>query len=212
VTTTRKAPAKRRSATRRATPKTPRKPEPILLDIACGQTKPEGWVGIDLAGDADIVHDLFVFPWPIDDATVSQARCSHFVEHIPHWRPGWSKDGWWLFFDELDRILIPEGTAEFWHPYSRHDRADWDPTHERAIHENTWYYLDAAWREAQGLSHYPTDVNFEVVLISGLGIPDPVANRSPDYLAYAREHLYNVVADLHVTVRKRITAAGSATG
>jgi hypothetical protein len=37
------------------------------LDIACGQNKADGWVGIDIAADthADIVHDLLSFPWPI---------------------------------------------------------------------------------------------------------------------------------------------------
>jgi hypothetical protein len=174
-----------------------------MLDIACGQAKAEGWVGIDLAGDADITHDLFSFPWPIATGTVAEARCSHFVEHIPHWMPGWDKDGWWLFFEELQRILVPGGTAEFWHPYSRSDRAWWDPTHTRAIHETTWYYLDADWRAQQGLSHYATTADFEVVLIDGIGVPDAIVNRNDEYQAHARAYFHNVLADLHVTVKSR---------
>lgn len=175
----------------------------MKLDIACGNAKQEGWTGIDLAGDADIVHDLFVYPWPIEDGSVEEARCSHFVEHIPHWRPGWEKDGWFLFFEEVNRILAPGAPLEVWHPYSRSDRAFWDPTHERFINEMTWYYLDAGWRELQGLDHYPTDVDFEIVVIDGVGVPDSVANRNADYQSYARTHLFNAISDLHVSLRKR---------
>lgn len=176
---------------------------PVRLDIACGQAKPEGWTGIDLAGDADIVHDLFEFPWPIGDGTVIEARCSHFVEHIPHWRPGWAKDGWFLFFEELYRICATNARIEVWHPYGRSDRAWWDPTHERAIMPETWYYLDRNWRAAQGLDHYPFEADFEVMVIDGQGVPDGIMTRNDDYQAYARAHYANVFADLHVVLRVR---------
>ena len=145
--------------TKSTVPGTNGKTEPKLhapkkLDIACGQNKQAGFKGIDIRGDADIVHDLNVFPWPIKTSSVKEAFCSHYVEHIPHWRPGWERDGWWLFFDELHRIMAKDATIQIHHPYVKNDRAFWDPTHDRYIHEVTWYYLSKQWREMQGLDHY----------------------------------------------------------
>ena len=115
---------------------------PKKLDIACGQNKQKGFKGIDIAGDADIFHDLNEIPWPIKSNSVEQVFCSHFVEHIPHWRPGWEADGWFSFFDELYRVMKPDATAEFIHPYVTSVRAFWDPTHVRYIHEVSWHYLN----------------------------------------------------------------------
>jgi hypothetical protein len=107
---------------------------PRKLDIACGQRKQAGYKGIDIAGNPDIVHDLNDFPWPIKTSSVKEVFCSHYVEHIPHWMPGWERDGWWMFFDELYRIMAKGATALFFHPYAKSDRAFWDPTHTRYVH------------------------------------------------------------------------------
>lgn len=174
---------------------------PEKLDIACGQNKQEGFTGIDIAGDADIVHNLNTYPWPIRANSVSEVFCSHYVEHIPH---GSSvKDGWWLFFDEVFRICKPGALLKFVHPYAKSDRAFWDPTHTRYIHETTWYYLDAGWRKAQGLDHYQTKVDFEVALISGTGLADRFAAKHHEAQAYAREHYWNVIPDLVVDLKVR---------
>lgn len=183
---------------------------PKKLDIACGQNKTKGFTGIDISGDADITHDLFKFPWPIKTSSVSEVACNHFVEHIPHYRPDWPKDdkgndvdGWWLFFDELHRILKKGGTARIIHPYFMHGRAFWDPTHVRFISEVTWQYLSKEWREAQGLDHYPTKCDFELVNVDGTGIPDEFMVRAMDQQMYARTHYWNVIADLVVIIKAK---------
>lgn len=196
-------------ATRAAVPKTrngggrTKLHAPTKLSLACGQAKPEGFFGIDYtkADGVDLVHDLNEFPWPIKSGVVEEIQCSHYVEHIPHWRPGFTKDGWWMFFDEVYRICKPDAICSFVHPYCMSVRADWDPTHERRIHENTWYYLNAEWRKVQMLDHYPTEVNFEVELIEGLGVAEAVQARHHEAQAYAREHYWNVIADLHARLK-----------
>lgn len=172
------------------------------LSLACGQRKPEGFFGVDIApgvGDAQV--DLLSFPWPIKDRSVRELECSHFVEHIPHWRPGWQKDGWWLFFEEVYRICKRGATCRFTTPYVMNGRAFWDPTHERFVHEATWLYLSKQWREEQGLDHYPTHVNFEVLSIEGTGISPEMQARSLDQQQFARTHYWNVVHDLVVLLR-----------
>jgi len=162
-----------------------------------------GFTGIDLSGDADIHHDLFTFPWPIRDASVREARVIHFVEHIPHYRPEWDRDGWWLFWDEVYRICTKGAKVTIVHPYVKSDRAFWDPTHVRFIHELTWYYLNAEWRKAQGLDHYPVRADFEVVVISGTGLADDIMSRNAEHQAYARAHYWNVIPDLAVELKRR---------
>lgn len=175
---------------------------PKKLDIACGQNKTPGFKGIDISGDADIQHNLFDFPWPIKSNSVSEIVSNHFVEHIPHAYPGWDRDGWWTFFDELYRICKKEASLRFTHPYVRNDRAFWDPTHVRFIHEMNYYYLDKVWRTSQGLDHYPVSCDFEVITINA-GVSDDMLTRSDQQQAYARTHYWNAVGDLEVILRCR---------
>jgi hypothetical protein len=170
------------------------------LDIACGLRKTKGFKGIDISGNADIVHDLNTFPWPIKTSSVQEAICSHYVEHIPHWRPGWDRDGWWLFFDELHRIMAPDGRATILHPYVKSDRAFWDPTHVRFIHELTWYYLSAEWRQIQGLDHYDVGCDFEVVAITS-DLQGDLGSKNHEHQNFARNHYWNANGDLQVILR-----------
>jgi SAM-dependent methyltransferase len=172
--------------------------------LACGQNKQEGFTGIDIAGDADIFHDLLKTPWPIRKNTVDETFCSHFVEHIPHYRPEFKGvDGWWVFFNELYRVVKDGAKCVFVHPYAKHERAFWDPTHTRYLHETTWYYLDKNWREAQKLDHYHATCDFEVVLIQSNGLDADTANRSHEVQAYRRLYYWNVIPDLVVELKAR---------
>lgn len=178
---------------------------PRKIDIACGNNKMPGFKGIDVSKDsqADIVHDVFNTPWPIDSGVVSEAVCIHFVEHIPHADPRFNgNDGFFVFFDEVYRVLKKGGTIELIHPYVMSARAFWDPTHTRYIHEATWYYLNKEWRAAQNLEHYPTKTNFEIVTIDGIGISDDIIARSVEQQQFQRTHYWNVVPDLKVILKK----------
>lgn len=176
----------------------------MKLDIGCGVNKLPGFKGIDLAGDADILHDLFVTPWPIKTSSVTEAFSSHFIEHIPHYLPQFEgQDGWWVFFKELYRVMKKGATVRFIHPYVQSSRAFWDPTHVRFISEVTWNYLNRDWRQANGIDHYGTDVDFEIVTLGMNGIPDDIAARNDEFKMLSLTRDWNVIADLDVILKCR---------
>jgi hypothetical protein len=176
----------------------------LRLDLACGQNKQEGFTGVDIAGDMDVKHDLMVTPWPFKTNTVDETFSSHFVEHIPHYRPEFNgADGWWVFFNELYRVCKKDAKCVFYHPYSRSDRAFWDPTHTRYIHELTWYYLSKEWRQAQKLDHYHAECDFDVVVVAGTGMDQQISLKHHEAQAFARQFYFNVIPDLQVELRVR---------
>lgn len=60
-----------------------RPPVTRKLDLACGQTVPAGFEGVDIWPGAQHVVDLQKYPWPFEDASVLEIRCNHYIEHIP---------------------------------------------------------------------------------------------------------------------------------
>lgn len=174
------------------------------LDLGSGQNTREGYEGVDIVAGEGVTHvvDLFKYPWPFESGSVKEINISHFAEHIPHYRPEYTQDGWFMFWEEVHRICKPGALIHIVHPYVMSVRAFWDPTHTRFIHEMTWYYLDPEWRKANGLGHY-TDVDFEVVVISGTGIADDIVARNAEYQMHARNHQWNVIPDLQVELKRR---------
>jgi hypothetical protein len=194
--------------------KTSKKPAVLKLSLACGDNKPEGFLGVDIAktDSADYVQDLLQFPWKqFADNSVDEIECSHFVEHIPH-GDGYH-DPFLQFFDEIYRILKPaefdpanpniplKGFARITCPYYSSMRAWQDPTHQRAISEASFLYLNKQWRVDNKLDHYDVSCDFDFsygYLLS----PDWV-NRSQDAQAFAIRHYNNVVSDIQVQLVKR---------
>ncbi len=174
----------------------------LRLDLGGGLNPTPGFKSVDIAGEPDYKVDLFQYPWPFKDRSVREVTCSHFLEHIPHYRPEYNGvDGFWMFFNELHRICQKNATARFVCPYAKSDRRDWDPSHTRGIHEMNFYYLSPAWLEANGLQHYPVTANFEIVMIDGTGVPDDILARNDELQAQARSRYWNVIADLVVQLK-----------
>jgi SAM-dependent methyltransferase len=172
------------------------------LDIACGQNKKEGFVGLDIAKceGVDIVHDLTTYPWPVEDASVEEAFCSHYIEHIPMGYVD-GKDHLFHFFDELYRILAPGGKCYIIAPYYSSMRCWQDPTHRRAICDNTFFYCSAEWRKINKLDHYNAKCDLHAAW--GYDWEPDWATRSDDARAFAARHYINVIRDIHVTLEKK---------
>jgi predicted SAM-dependent methyltransferase len=87
----------------------------------------------DLPG-VDIVHDVEVFPWPIEDDSVHVLMMSHIVEHIKPWLQI-------EFMNEAWRVLKPDGMLMVSTPYGGSYRYNQDPTHCSPWNEATVAYF-----------------------------------------------------------------------
>lgn len=122
----------------------------IRLDIACGQHKDDGWVGIDiqqLAG-VDIVHDLNVHPWPLKSDSVTEAKAWHIVEHIPPVAvtEAGTRRPFLEFMDECWRVLMVGARMDIETPYGSSSGFYHDPTHCNPCSELTFEHFDPDYR------------------------------------------------------------------
>lgn len=195
----------------------------LRLDLACGNNKKEGFLGVDIAIDtqADYLCDLDSYPWRlkkivrnedgsveileedsmdmisesiwihghvIEDNSVYEIHCSHFIEHVANIK---------AFMEEIYRILIPGGRVTFYAPYYSSVRAMQDYTHKRFISEATFLYFNKQWMTENRLEHYDVKCNFAILSTKFLFQPE-WNSRSDDAKEYARKHSINVVDDIEV--------------
>ena len=166
-----------------------------ILDVGCGSAKTPGAVGLDVSPDtdADIVHDLDAFPYPVEDASFDQILLQDVIEHVSE--PI-------RVFEELHRIARPGARIQLRTPHFSSVLAYGDPTHRH-------YFSTIAIRSLAEprFAHY-TDSRFRVVDVTldlwlpfralGLGV---LANRFPEpyekYLAF-RFPAMNIRAEFEV--------------
>jgi SAM-dependent methyltransferase len=114
-------------ATSRAAPTAGKK----ILDVGCGRNKYPGAVGMDYnpATNADVIHDLGVFPYPFANDEFDEVIGRHVVEHLPDVM---------AFMSELHRITRPGGRIRLVTPH--YTNPDWpnDLTHRN--HFNSYSF------------------------------------------------------------------------
>jgi len=164
-----------------------------VLDVGCGSAKWPGATGLDISAgtDADIVHDLDAFPYPVPDSSFATVLMQDVLEHVRE--PV-------RVIEELHRVLRPDGRLLLRTPHFSSVLAYSDPTHRH-------YFSALAIRSlaTPRFAHY-TDVRFEVVHVTlDLWLPfrllgiATLANRYQDsyekYLAF-RFPAMNIRAEL----------------
>jgi predicted SAM-dependent methyltransferase len=201
----------------------------MKIDLACGNSKKEGYIGVDITEtpSVDIVHDLTVYPWPFEDSSVDEIHCSHYIEHIKHDNVAIdlaklvnesstfeefkskinddtftkSDNGFIRFINELYRILKPKGEVTIIAPYYSSMRAFSDPTHTRYISDLSFYYLNKEWRNNIGLNHYGITCDFDVEF--SYHITEEMTLKSEEVRNKAFTHDLNVIDDIIVKLIKR---------
>jgi len=171
----------------------------VKLDLACGQRKIEGYLGVDKyeTGCTDIVHDLLVYPWPFEDNSVDEVVCVHFLEHIPgRERP--------KFMDELWRVMKVGGKVIFSVPPWNSERAYQDYTHEwPPLTPSSFAYWDREWREKMGLTHgdYEMKCNFRCQL--GANMAEDWKSRAYEVQQFSAKYYVNTSTDLIANLWKK---------
>lgn len=154
----------------------------MKLDLACGNTPMEGYIGVDLTSPhAHIQLDLMKL-WPWEDNSVEAMHCSHFIEHIPtcwcRYDTRTTKDPFFWFFDEAYRVIEPGGLFRLQWPALRSVRAFQDPTHRRFIPLESMLYLNAKWRKQVNVSHYNVLCDW-VIVQAGCTVGEEGASQDP---------------------------------
>jgi len=79
--------------------------QPLILDLGCGNKKRQGTIGVDFNDRtaADVIHDLNVFPYPFEDASVDHVYLDNTLEHL---------DDVIKVMEEVYRIVKPGGSVK----------------------------------------------------------------------------------------------------
>lgn len=181
----------------------------IKLDLGCGPNPREGFVGVDsltFGKDNIVKHDLRETPWPFEDNSVSEATCSHFLEHLTNFDGKWERV---RFFNELWRVMVPveydkagqpiAGFCDFVIPHWCSNRYYGDPTHKEPFGEMAICYLDPEWRKvnaphadaefAPGMYNCHWACTYDYTLHQGL------AGRNSEYVNFAATYYKEACQD-----------------
>jgi SAM-dependent methyltransferase len=106
------------------------------LDVGCGNAKTPGALGIDSnpGTQADVIHDLNVFPWPLETNTFDRVVCSHIVEHVADMIK---------FMEEVHRVSRAGAQIEIVTPHFSSRFSYTDPTHVRHLGLRSFDYFMA---------------------------------------------------------------------
>lgn len=124
-----------------------------VLDLGCGSKKWPGSVGVDISADtdADIVHDLDAFPYPLEDDAFDQVLMQDVLEHVAE--PI-------RVIGELHRVCRPGARIHLRTPHFSSLLAYSDPTHRH------YFSAEAIRTLAQPRFAHYTDVRLRVVHIT----------------------------------------------
>jgi SAM-dependent methyltransferase len=106
-----------------------------ILDLGCGKKKRPGAVGVDCANhhNADVIHDLNVFPYPFESNSIDQVYLDNILEHL---------DKPIQVMEEVHRICKPGASVKVIAPYFRSVWAFIDPTHKTFYTVDSFSYYD----------------------------------------------------------------------
>ena len=124
-----------------------------ILDLGCGKKKRPGTIGVDHSDrhDADIVHDLNIFPYPFEMNSVDKIYIDNCLEHL---------DSPLKVMEEIHRILKLNGQLNIIVPYFRSRWAFIDPTHKTFYTVNSFAYYDPEHIICQRYDY--TDARFKI--------------------------------------------------
>ncbi len=106
-----------------------------ILDLGCGNKRRPGTIGVDYSAryKPDVIHDLNVFPYPFESASIDKIYLDNVLEHL---------DSPLKVIEELYRITKIEGEVVVIVPYFRSRWAAVDMTHKTQFTVDSFAYFD----------------------------------------------------------------------
>lgn len=106
-----------------------------VLDIGCGRDKLPGAIGIDVnpRSNADIIHNLDQFPWPLADDQFDHVRAQDVLEHV---------QDFFGVMEEIHRVCRNGAVVDVRMPFMSSLNFATDPTHRRAGTSRTFEYFN----------------------------------------------------------------------
>ena len=122
-----------------------------ILDVGCGKKKIPNSIGIDMNPDtdADVIHNLNVFPYPFADNEFNAVNCDSILEHL---------EDFFGVMEEIHRISYPGGRIRIKVPYYTSFDAYTDPTHKHFFTTRSFDYF----RE-EYIYNYYTNARFAIL-------------------------------------------------
>lgn len=77
---------------------------PLRLNVGCGRKKIDGWVGVDIADDADFVCDIRHLPLPAN--SVDEMMAIHVIEHFYVWEVSAILLNWFSVLKPKARLIL----------------------------------------------------------------------------------------------------------
>ncbi len=105
-----------------------------VLELGCGFNKTPGAFGVDIipGSQADLIHDLNKFPYPLGDSEWDRVICLDVLEHV---------DDVVKTVEEIWRISRPGALIEISAPFMSSVHYHTDPTHKRAFTSRSFDYF-----------------------------------------------------------------------
>lgn len=105
-----------------------------ILELGCGFSKTPGAFGVDLipGSQADLIHDLDHFPYPLPDSEWDRIICRDVLEHVENFVG---------VVEEIWRVSRPGAVLEVSGPFMSSVNFYSDPTHKRAFTSRTFDYF-----------------------------------------------------------------------
>lgn len=187
------------AAVKVALPIAPEVPALLKLNLGAGKSRLDGYLSVDEIQfeGIDVVADLRK-RWPWDDNSVSNVHMSHVLEHF-------TGDERVHIFNEMYRVLAPQGTAYIITPHWGSQRAYGDFTHRwPPVSEMLFNYLYREWRLANAPHNdilfnpkgYSCDFSFQ----GGYGLHQGILSWNQERQQYAQMWFKEACQDIHMTI------------
>lgn len=126
------------------------------IEFGCGNAKTAGAIGLDInpRSQADIIHDLDIFPYPLADNSADHIICRDVLEHV---------ENFINTMEEIWRIAKPGCLIDISGPFMSSINYFSDPTHKRAFTSRSFDYFIAGTLVHK---HSYSQVSFELLSVS----------------------------------------------